>query len=106
MYIDTGVTFDTNMKNRRQIPISVNRVYNIAAPDKAIFALYLTSAACVPLHGFGNFCIYLSISWTECKEFITCSGNRSSRRPSAVQFKERKGCMDQMRKWVEMGRNL
>ena len=62
------------------VPISTNRVYNLVAPEKAIFGLYLSSAACVPLHGFGNFCIYLSISWTECVEFVTCSGPR--RRPS------------------------
>ncbi|KAJ9602712.1 hypothetical protein H2200_012906 [Cladophialophora chaetospira] len=89
------------------IPISVNRVYNLAAPEKAIFGLYASSAACVPLHGFGNFCIYLSISWTECKEFVTCSGPR--RRPSlAGQLKERRMTWfkNRMRKWLEARREV
>ncbi|KIW73665.1 hypothetical protein, variant [Phialophora macrospora] len=68
------------------VPISINRVYNnFVAPDNQIYGLYLTSAACMPLHGFGNFVIYTTTSWTECKEFLTCSGRRSSRRSSAAQ---------------------
>jgi hypothetical protein len=58
---------------------------NFIAPDNQIYGLYLTSAACMPLHGFGNFVIYTTTSWAECKEFLTCSGSRSSRRSSAVQ---------------------
>ncbi|KIW16333.1 hypothetical protein PV08_06384 [Exophiala spinifera] len=65
------------------IPISINRVYNnFINPDHQIFGLYFASALCMPLHGFGNFVIYTTTSWTECRDFITCSGHRSSTRNS------------------------
>ncbi|OAP57981.1 hypothetical protein AYL99_07071 [Fonsecaea erecta] len=67
------------------VPISVNRVYNnFISPDRQIYGLYLTSAACIPLHGFGNFVIYITTSWAECKDFLTCSAHRTSRRPSSI----------------------
>ncbi|EXJ73008.1 uncharacterized protein A1O5_04157 [Cladophialophora psammophila CBS 110553] len=67
------------------VPISVNRVYNnFISPNNQIYGLYLTSAACIPLHGFGNFVIYTTTSWPECKDFLTCSGRKSSRRSSSV----------------------
>ncbi|KIW78983.1 hypothetical protein Z517_08823 [Fonsecaea pedrosoi CBS 271.37] len=66
------------------VPISVNRVYNnFISPNHQIYGLYLTSAACIPLHGFGNFVIYTTTSWAECRDFLTCSTHRSSRRPSS-----------------------
>ncbi|KIW25016.1 uncharacterized protein PV07_10692 [Cladophialophora immunda] len=65
------------------VPISVNRVYNnFISPTHQIYGLYLTSAACIPLHGFGNFVIYTTTSWAECKGFLTCAGHRTSRRSS------------------------
>ncbi|KAK4948031.1 hypothetical protein LTR10_013085 [Elasticomyces elasticus] len=81
------------------IPISVNRVYNnFINPNHQIYGLYLASAACIPLHGFGNFIIYTSTSWNECRDFITgcvtrsslasSIQTRSSRRSSTVQFRE------------------
>ncbi|KAI1611712.1 hypothetical protein EDD36DRAFT_466642 [Exophiala viscosa] len=81
------------------IPISVNRVYNsFINPNHQIYGLYLASAACIPLHGFGNFIIYTTTSWTECHDFITgCASRstsasfiktRSSRWGSSVQFRE------------------
>lgn len=67
------------------IPISVNRVYNnFINPNHQIYGLYLASAACIPLHGFGNFVIYTSTSWTECRDFLAgCTMNLSSRASSS-----------------------
>ncbi|KAK7892637.1 hypothetical protein LTR67_006872 [Exophiala xenobiotica] len=86
------------------VPISVNRVYNnFINPDNQIYGLYFASALCIPLHGFGNFFIYTATSWAECREFLTCSGNRSSssslRRSSQVRFRE-PGYIDGARPWM------
>ena len=93
-----------------KVPISTNRVYNsFIAPNNQVYGLYLASAACVPLHGFGNFVIYLTISWTECKEFMSCAGSRSSRSGSSVvQFKEKQSTrlrvIQTLKSWWEVGR--
>lgn len=53
------------------IPISINRIYNnFIRPDNPIYGLYFASALCIPLHGFGNFIIYVNTSWAECKCFV------------------------------------
>lgn len=92
------------------IPISVNRVYNnFINPDHQIYGLYFASALCIPLHGFGNFIIYTTTSWTECREFLTCSGNRCSnrtlRRSSQVRFRESRyddGARSWMRRFAKV----
>lgn len=54
------------------IPISVNRIYNnFIQPDHPKFGLFFASALCIPLHGFGNFIIYVNTSWAEVKQWIT-----------------------------------
>lgn len=53
------------------IPISVNRIYNnFIRPDHPSFGLYFASALCIPLHGFGNFIIYVNTSWAEVKQWV------------------------------------
>jgi hypothetical protein len=55
-----------------QVPISINRVYNnFIAPGSQVYGLYLVSSICIPLQGFGNFVIYTSTSWRECREFLS-----------------------------------
>lgn len=53
------------------IPISINRVYNnFIRPDHPIYGMYFASALCIPLHGFGNFIIYVNTSWPECRAWV------------------------------------
>lgn len=64
------------------VPISVNRVYNtFIAPNNQIYSLYLASSICIPFHGFGNAIIYTVTSWSECRDFVTCT---TPRRPSVA----------------------
>jgi hypothetical protein len=76
---------------------------NFINPNNQIYGLYFASALCIPLHGFGNFFIYTATSWAECREFLTCSGNRPSssslRRSSQVRFRE-PGHIDEARPWM------
>lgn len=83
------------------VPISINRVYNtFIAPNHQIYGLYLASAACIPLHGFGNFVIYTTTSWTECREFMSCVSPRDSRRSSSIQIQDRK-FSEKFQAWVD-----
>jgi hypothetical protein len=69
-----------------QLPISVNRVYNnYISPNHQRYGLYLVSALTIPLHGFGNFIVYTTTSWEECRDFVTCSSNKGSRKSSSSQ---------------------
>lgn len=53
------------------IPISATRVYNnIFSKNHPIYGLYFASALCIPLHGFGNFVIYVHTSWNDCKGWV------------------------------------
>ncbi|KAH8692246.1 hypothetical protein BGW36DRAFT_419550 [Talaromyces proteolyticus] len=45
------------------VPSTVNRIYSIVHPDEPSFALNLLSAIVLPLQGFWNSLIYVSISW-------------------------------------------
>ncbi|KIX02055.1 uncharacterized protein Z518_07994 [Rhinocladiella mackenziei CBS 650.93] len=84
------------------VPISVNRIYNnFISPNRQIYGLYLASALCIPLHGFGNFVIYTTTSWTECQEFLTCSTNRGSRRLSSIQLPKDHRYRDIFRHWKD-----
>lgn len=88
------------------VPISVNRVYNnFIAPNHQIYGLYLASASCIPLHGFGNFVIYTTTSWTECREFLSCVSPRDSRRSSSIQIQDRK-FSEKLRTWADRGVNF
>lgn len=52
------------------VPISIMRVYNnFIDPNHPIIGLYYASAVCIPLQGFGNFIIYLTSSWPECRSW-------------------------------------
>lgn len=54
-----------------KVPISVNRIYNgFLAADNPVYWLYLASAICIPLHGFGNFTIYVVTSWQDCQDWV------------------------------------
>lgn len=53
------------------VPISIMRLYNnFIHPDRPILGLYYASAVCIPLQGFGNFVIYLTNSWSECRAWV------------------------------------
>lgn len=53
------------------VPISINRIYNnFIQPSKPLYGLYFAGAMCIPLHGFGNFVIYVNTSWPECKAWV------------------------------------
>lgn len=53
------------------VPISIMRLYNnFIHPDRPILGLYYASAVCIPLQGFGNFIIYLTNSWSECRTWV------------------------------------
>lgn len=53
------------------VPISIMRVYNnFINPEHPIVALYYAAAVCIPLQGVGNFVVYLTNNWPECRDWI------------------------------------
>lgn len=50
-----------------QVPSTINRVYTLAYPDAFVFGLNYASSFVLPLQGFWNCLIYVSISWPACK---------------------------------------
>ncbi|KAH7049260.1 hypothetical protein B0J12DRAFT_754333, partial [Macrophomina phaseolina] len=69
------------------IPSTVNRVWALAHPTEVNYALNVTAAFVLPTQGFWNFTIYVSTSWSQCRdawedvrEFFSC--RRSLRRTS------------------------
>lgn len=48
---------------KMQVPSTVNRVYALARPDDFSFGLNFASSFVLPLQGFWNSLIYISISW-------------------------------------------
>lgn len=51
------------MANGSQVPSTVNRAYSLAYPNSHNFALNYVSSFVLPLQGFWNSIIYMSISW-------------------------------------------
>lgn len=69
------------------VPISINRIYNnFIDPNNPIYGLYFASALCIPLHGFGNFVIYVNTSWVECRAWVLSliSRTESEKRQSSA----------------------
>lgn len=53
------------------VPISIMRVYNnFINPEHPIVALYYASAVCIPMQGVGNFAVYLTNNWPECRALV------------------------------------
>ncbi|KAL1629278.1 hypothetical protein SLS56_005382 [Neofusicoccum ribis] len=50
------------------VPSTVNRVYALAKPNETNFALSVVAAFVLPMQGFWNFSIYVSTSWSQCKD--------------------------------------
>lgn len=50
------------------IPSTVNRVWALAHPTEVNYALNVTAAFVLPMQGFWNFTIYVSTSWSQCKD--------------------------------------
>jgi hypothetical protein len=46
-----------------QVPSTINRAYSLAHPDNVSFGLNFVGAFVLPLQGFWNSLIYISISW-------------------------------------------
>ena len=55
--------------NYLQVPSTANRVYALAFPDEFSFGLNYASSFVLPLQGFWNSLIYVSISWPAFKTF-------------------------------------
>ncbi|TKA72078.1 hypothetical protein B0A49_08697 [Cryomyces minteri] len=49
------------------IPSTVNRLYSLLHPDRALFRLNLVAAAVLPTQGFWNFLIYVCTSSKQCQ---------------------------------------
>ncbi|KAJ5619528.1 hypothetical protein N7510_003512 [Penicillium lagena] len=49
------------------VPSTINRVYALAYPEAFVFGLNYASSFVLPLQGFWNCLIYVSISWPACK---------------------------------------
>ncbi|KAN0099882.1 hypothetical protein V8E51_013657 [Hyaloscypha variabilis] len=50
------------------IPSSINRIYSIAYPDSSNYGLNFAGALVLPLQGFWNAILYITISTSACKE--------------------------------------
>ncbi|OJJ33072.1 hypothetical protein ASPWEDRAFT_43129 [Aspergillus wentii DTO 134E9] len=61
------------------VPSTVNRVYALARPDAFIFSLNYASSFVLPLQGFWNSIIYVSISWPACKSLLSDIKRRCQR---------------------------
>ena len=46
------------------IPASINRLYSLAKPDRAVYGLNFFAIVVLPLQGFWNFCVYVITSQT------------------------------------------
>lgn len=53
-----------------QVPSTANRVYSLVLPHKASFELNYISGLVLPLQGFWNSIIYVSISWPAFEELL------------------------------------
>jgi hypothetical protein len=63
------------------VPSSVNRLYQLARPDRPSYALNVISALVLPTQGFWNAVIYAHASWDECRR--ACAELRSKLKQSA-----------------------
>lgn len=61
-----------------QVPSTINRVYSLARPDDFNFSLNYASSFVLPLQGFWNSLIYVSISWPAFKLLWSDLHNRIS----------------------------
>jgi hypothetical protein len=53
-----------------QVPSTANRVNSLVHPDSVSFPLNYVSALVLPLQGFWNCCVYITISRPACKALV------------------------------------
>jgi hypothetical protein len=51
-----------------QIPSSINRIYSMVYPDSSNYGLNFAGSLVLPLQGFWNTILYITISTSACKE--------------------------------------
>jgi hypothetical protein len=73
------------------VPSTVNRVYSLVYPDSVSFPLNYVSALVLPLQGFWNCCIYITISRPACRELfyrirISSWRNRPVKEPAGINL--------------------
>jgi hypothetical protein len=66
------------------VPSTINRVYTLVHPDKALFGLDYASGLVLPLQGFWNATIYIVTSLPACKALIRRIANKIRPSPTAV----------------------
>ena len=67
------------------MPSTVNRVYAWARPDSSAFGLNYASSFVLPLQGFWNSLIYVSMSWPVFKSVLALKPKLSISRHNGAQ---------------------
>ncbi|GIJ86755.1 hypothetical protein Asppvi_005650 [Aspergillus pseudoviridinutans] len=66
------------------VPSSINRVYALAASNHYVFGLSCASSFALPLQGFWNSLIYITVSWHAIVTWFRHVGNQARRTSSAT----------------------